>query len=187
MKKIIILAVFVLILVAVAGVFLWQDQKEVRELNKNLPKGVKVVKSLIGQEYKVVNKIDGYSFKIPRKWGGIEEIKYAPEGSEQGYTSSSLGLSGKEGESRIVAIDHIKMEKSESDLEVWAKNYFNAFGLIGFDFHKEKIGQLETVKTQEDTHFLGMYVYFFQRDNVVYAIVGGSEEFIREIIASGKW
>ena len=65
-KKIIIIISIVLILVAGGGFFWWNgNQKDVRELNKNLPEGVRVMKSLIGNEYKVVNKIDGYEFKVP--------------------------------------------------------------------------------------------------------------------------
>ncbi|MFH1181230.1 MAG: hypothetical protein V1705_02370, partial [bacterium] len=76
-KKIGIL-IFVLVL-AGGSFFYWQqNQKDISRLNKNLPKGVKVEKSLIGfgNEYKVVNKIDGYEFKIPREWNGLEEIEY---------------------------------------------------------------------------------------------------------------
>ena len=70
--------VFVLLLIS-GGVFYWQNnQKDVREFNKNLPVGVKVAKNIFGfgQEYKVVNKIDGYEFKVPSAWKGIEKIEY---------------------------------------------------------------------------------------------------------------
>jgi len=79
-KKYIVIGLVVLILAAIgAGLFLWQNQKDVRELNKNLPNGIRVVKSLVGNNYKVINKIDGYEFKIPKEWKGINEINYAPE------------------------------------------------------------------------------------------------------------
>lgn len=49
------------------GVFLWQkSQVDVQTLNKTLPEGVRVTKSLLGNEYRVVNKIDGYEFGIPK-------------------------------------------------------------------------------------------------------------------------
>ena len=70
--------VFVLLLIS-GGVFYWQNnQKDVRELNKTLPVGVKVAKNLFGfgNEYKVINKIDGYEFKVPSAWKGIEKIEY---------------------------------------------------------------------------------------------------------------
>lgn len=54
----------IILILGTGGFFYWQNQKDVRGLNKNLPKGVKVEKSLIGNEYRVANKIDGYEFKV---------------------------------------------------------------------------------------------------------------------------
>ncbi len=73
MKKLIFWVVSVAVLVLAAGGFFywWQNQADVRELNKTLPEGVRVVKSLIGSEYKIVNKIDGYEFKIPLATGRL--------------------------------------------------------------------------------------------------------------------
>ena len=184
-KKLIILSVFILLLIA-GGVFYWWQQKDVRELNKNLPEGVRVVKTLYG-DYKVVNKIDGYEFKIPREWKGIEEIKYVPESTERGYTASSIGFEGKEGMSRIMAIDRFRIENLEDlNLQLWAKTNFETFGLVG-DFSKDKIGELEIVKTKEHVHLLGMDVYFFKTNFAIYATTGGLEDFIKYIISNGKW
>lgn len=187
MTKKIILLILTVLVVGSAGFFWWQNQKDVRELNKNLPEGVRVVKSLIGKEYKVVNKIDGYEFKVPHKWNGLDRIEYRPEKIEQGYTASSMGLEGKEGVGRILGIDCFKIENLEGfNLEEWAKTYFVKFGLVG-EFTKDKIEEFEIVKTQENVHFGGMYVYFFQKNSVIYGIISGSEEFIRYIITNGKW
>ena len=186
-KKIIVsIGIVIILLLGAGGVFWWQNQKDVRELNKNLPEGVRVVKSLIWNEYKVVNRIDGYEFKASKEWGGINEIEYVPERTEEGYTAASIGIEGKEGGSRIVTIDRFKAEKTDIDLEKWAKTNFEAFGLVG-NFEKDNVAGFRVVKTTEEVHLLAMCVYFFQKDLAIYAIVKGTEEFIRYIIDNGKW
>ena len=183
-KKLIILVIFVLLLI-VGGVFYWWNQKDIRELNKNLPEGIRVVKTLYG-DYKVVNKIDGYEFKIPREWKGIEEIEYTAEQIEKGYTFTTIELEGEKGESRIMVINRFKIEKTDINLELWAESNFESFGLIG-NFSKDNVGKFEIVKTKEDIHLIGMNVYFFKTNSEIYAITGGSEEFIKYIISNGKW
>jgi len=186
MAKKIFFLIIILLLLAGGGVFYWwQNQEDVRELNKGLPEGVRVVKNLKG-EYWIANKIDGYEFKVPDEWGGLREIEYVPASTEKGYTASSIGLRGKEGGSRIIAIDRFKIENPDINLELWAEANFETFGLIG-DFSKDRVREFEIVKTQEEVHLVGMYVYFFKKNSVIYAITCGSEEFIREIIISGKW
>lgn len=185
MAKKVIFLIVVLILFG-GGFFYWQNQADVRELNKNLPEGVKVEKSLFGDEYKVVNKIDGYEFAVPEEWKGVGEMEYIPEENEQGYIASSIGLEGKEGHSRIIGIDRFKISEDINNLEIWAQDNFDTFGLVG-DFAEDKIGQFEVIKTQESVHLLGMYVYFFQKNSAIYAITNPSEDFIRDIISNGKW
>ncbi|MDO8659513.1 MAG: hypothetical protein Q7K54_02830, partial [Candidatus Parcubacteria bacterium] len=68
MIKKIVLLVVVLGLFGGGFFYWWNNQADVRELNKTLPEGVKVVKSFFGGEYKVINKIDGYEFKVPKEW-----------------------------------------------------------------------------------------------------------------------
>jgi len=186
-KKIGIL-VFVLVL-AVGGFFYWQNnQRDVQALNKNLPAGVRVAKSLIGfgKEYKVVNRIDRYEFKVPSAWKGVKEIKYIPERTEEkNYVFTSIELEGKEGVGRIVGINRFKLQNSGVNLEEWAKNSLEISG-ISSNFIKDKIDILEVVKTQEQIGIIG-YIYFFKKNTVIYTITGGSEEFIREIISNGKW
>ena len=188
MKKIVFLIVGIVVLILIGGGFFywWQNQADVRELNKNLPEGVKVVKSLIGNEYKVVNKIDDYEFKIPPEWKGIKEIEYFPEETEQGYTASSISLEGKEGTGRIVDVAQFQIEEPNINLESWVKVYFEKSGLID-DFDKVIIGNFEVVKTREFIWSALGYVYFFKKNLTIYSIVCGSEEFIRYIITNGKW
>ena len=184
MVKRAVLAVLVLGLLAGGFFYWWNSQADVRELNKTLPDGVRVVKGLFGKEYKVINKIDGYEFKVPRGWGGVNEIAYIPEREESGYTVAGVELEGKEGSGRIVVINRFK-EEGES-LKSWAEKNFETFGLVG-DFSENKVEEFDIVKTQENVHLGGMFVYFFKKDNAIYAIVNGSEDFIRYIITNGKW
>ena|SRR3989338_1198780 len=93
-KVIFLISIIVVLLLAGGGVFYWwQNQADVRELNKTLPVGVRVEKSLAG-EYKVVNDIDGYEFKVPGGWMGVQEIAYTPESTEQGYVLAGIELEG---------------------------------------------------------------------------------------------
>jgi len=91
MKKI-ILIVIGLILIGAGLFYWWQNQADVRELNKDLPDGIKVVKSILGEEYRVVNKIDGYNFEIPieaKSWNKIGSVEYKDLTTDDlGYRSS---------------------------------------------------------------------------------------------------
>ncbi len=187
-KKIVI-PVFVLLLIF-GGVFYWQNnQKDIQGLNKTLPAGIRVEKSICGfaREYKVINKIDGYEFKVPSAWKGIKDIIYTPERTEQGYTGASIELEGNAGVGRSIGVDQFKAGNNiAGDLESWVKLEFTTFGLVG-DFTEAKIDEFDVVKTQENIHFGGEYVYYFGKNKFIYSLTGPSEEFIREIIANGKW
>ncbi|MDO8590593.1 MAG: hypothetical protein Q7R65_01300 [bacterium] len=59
-KKTAIAILILVVILAGGGFLLWQNsQAAVKDLNATLPEGVRVVKSLFGNEYKVVNKLDG--------------------------------------------------------------------------------------------------------------------------------
>ncbi len=181
-------ALFIIILAFIGGGFFywWSSQADVRELNKTLPEGVRVIKSLIGDEYKVVNKIDNYEFKIPPEWQGVREVEYIPERTEKEYIAASIGLEGNEGTGKIIAIDQFRSTTSISSLKNWAENNLKTFGLTA-DFNEGIIGEFEVVKTQEFLFSVLGYIYFFKNDSVIYAITCGSEEYIYYIITNGKW
>lgn len=177
--------IVVLVLIS-GGFFYWQqNQADVRELNKTLPAGVRVAKSLIGNEYKVVNKIDGYDFKVPMEWRGIKEVEYISEREESGFRGTSINIEGLEGGARGLGVDRFKIERNPNLID-WAKNMFSTVGLDG-DFKSETIKNFEVIKTQENLHLVGMYMYFFKKDSAIYSITNGSEEFIRYIITNGQW
>ncbi|RLC35198.1 MAG: hypothetical protein DRZ76_00845, partial [Candidatus Nealsonbacteria bacterium] len=116
-KKIVFLLV-VLGLIGGGFFYWWQNQADVRELNKTLPEGIRVEKSLFGEEYKVVNHIDGYEFKIPPEWKGGKEIEYIPERIEkEKYKMAGIYLAGNEGVFRFININRFKIEKSNIDLK----------------------------------------------------------------------
>lgn len=187
MVKKVVLAVLVLGLFG-GGFFYWQrSQADVRELNKNLPDGVKVVKSLFGNEYRVVNKLDGYSFKVPDEWKGVSDIEYISVREAEGYRGTSLNIGGNTGIGNSVGIDnYISGGEMKGDLKSWAESNFKTFGLTG-TFFEDVVGQINVVKAKEEIHLLGEQVYFFKKELNIYVITGGSEEFIKEIILNGKW
>lgn len=184
----VLLFIIVTLLLAGGGVFYWrQNQADVRELNKTLPEGVRVVKSLFGEEYGVVNEIDGYEFKVPEEWMELKDIDYISEREAAGYIGTSFSVEGNKGVGNVVAIDRYKSGgDNEENLESWAKSNFNAFGLVG-EFTKDKVVESDVIKTQENIHLGGEYVYFFRKNKAVYAITGPSEELLRYIITNGKW
>ena len=184
-KKIIVFFVSIIILTIIGVFFYWKNlQKELISLNENLPEGIKVTKTLMG-DYEIVNKIDNYSFGAPKSWEGILEIDHLPEGEEAGYIASSINIEGKTLNCRIVAIDKFQA-KSEDDLIVQASNIFDAFGLT-YSFIKYRIGDINTVISRENDDLMGMSICFFKKGLFIYSITSCSEEFIEEIIINGKW
>jgi hypothetical protein len=183
-KTVLITAVLLLIII-VLGLFFyyWNGQKEIRILNEGLPEGVGVVKT-ITNEYKIENDLDGYKFRIPKEWEGVGEIFYTPQRTENSYTTATIELEGKEGGSIILIVN--KFHGDDEELTEWAENNFNNFELVG-NFSEDNVNGIEVVKTTEDVHLLGMWVYFFEKDGFVYAITNGSEDYIKYIIANGEW
>ncbi len=170
-----------------AGFFLWQNQKDVKEVNKNLPAGIKVVKGLFSSDdYVVVNKIDGYEFKLPKEWKGVKDVEYTPEKNEKGYSWTVFGIEGQAGYSKIFAITKFKTIGS-LELHSWVENNFKDFGLFAENLDSVKIENFDIIKIQENIHLLGAYLYFFQKESSIYVIRGGSEDFIKYIIENGKW
>lgn len=187
-KKTPLLGFILFVLFVVGTIFLWQaDQKEVKELNATLPDGIKVTKGFLSDNYGVVNKIDGYEFGVPREWGGVKEVEYIPEREVEDITVVSIGLEGLEGGARILSLDvYILDEFDEVDLFSWAQNIWNIFELEG-ELSQDNVERFSVVRAQEDKHLGGTFVYFLKELSKIYVFNNGSEEFIREIILSGKW
>ena len=187
MRRKIIISLLILSFLAAAGsvFWWWQNQKDLRDLNKTLPEGVRVVKGLWGNEYKVVNKIDGYEFKVPKEWNGIEEIEYIANREAEGFKGTSIFVMGRIGQARTVSIDVFEADE-DRQLKEWAQYFFDIFDLAG-TFNGTKIGNLDVIKTNENEHLGGAYIYFIEKNKKNYVFTGGSEEFISEIILNGQW
>ena len=185
-KTLFLIILGLLIVVLAGGVFWWwQDQSEVKELNKNLPKGVRVVKSLFGKEYKVINEIDGYELKIPKEWGGLAKIEYFEEEKNRTTGLSLEGLRGKEKELGVICY---KLNQENISLEDWVKELFRKFKLSDLiKIEKKKIGDFEVVQVRAEEQFKGFVWNFFKKNLKIYEIDGISNELLREIILNGKW
>jgi len=190
-KKIVLLLV-VLGLVGGGFFYWWQGHADERALNTTLPEGIRVDKCLLTGEWRVINKIDGYEFKIPPEWKGVREVEYIGKRKVRNMDVVSIGIEGFEEQpgvfsiDRILSIDKFIVSDIQVDLEEWAKRLFNELGLEG-DFRKEVIGNIEVVKIQENKHLGGTYVYFLENIDGIYMFNNASEEFIRYIIANGQW
>ena len=189
MKKIIFL-VLVILLISAGGFFWWQEsQKDVKELNKNLPDGIKVTKSFLG-EYKVINKIDGYEFKAPKEWRGVGNI----DRYEVSKNSNRLIIESPPAfVTDLIALDRYKEEVEE--LKPWIIDLYRSLlgiegGLTGYEIQEEELGSLKVIKLKEISPTVSIS-YFFQNKNksTIYELrsVIWTEESIREIITNGKW
>lgn len=182
MSKKIALAIFGVFVILVAGggfFWWWQDQEDVRELNKDLPEGIRVVKSLAG-EYRVVNKIDGYEFKVPQRWRGLAEIDHVPERRISEMATSGFILTSPTGV--IIGIDQYKMNQPEKELETLIKEFFEPEGLL----EKLRIGHYEVIKVEIE-RLAGSQIYFLKRNSKVYVVGSFEDNDIQEVILSGKW
>ena len=183
-KKVLFVTIILLIFAGVFCFVCWQNQKDVRELNKNLPAGIKVIKSFIGKDYKVVNKIDGYEFKVPQEWKEIKEIKYYPE-EEKNEGITGLSLEGVEGKEKSLGIISYRLNETSIDLEKWVRERFQKFKLSEV-VKIEKINP-EVVKVSAEEYLADFNWYFLKNGIKIYEISGISEELAQEIITNGQW
>ena len=173
-------------LIAIGVFFYWKNlQTELVSLNESLPEDITITKTLTG-DYKITNKIDGYSFKAPVTWDGIKEIEYTPEMEEEGYSFTSINFEGKIFGCGAIAISKVK-SISKNDLITQATSFFNTFGLVS-EFDNKNIGKIKTIISKENAGFIGsVKAYLFQKENYFYVITCCSGDFIEEIIINGTW
>ncbi|MFH1188061.1 MAG: hypothetical protein V1688_04370 [bacterium] len=211
--------IFVLFL-AGGGFFYWQNnQKDIKELNKTLPAGVKVVKNIFGfgNEYKVINKIDGYEFKVPTEFmhrGGIEFIKYAniTDDNELGYrlsmdekfqkiiiSETALVIQGRDGWDGT-EIRRLKIEKdiSLNDFIEEFKSRFLPKSTERLEIVPKvdmlQMGDFTVLKLSQSIKSLrtentnsSTLFYFFRKNSAFYIIDHNSDNIVSEIIINGKW
>ena len=176
--------VFILMLLGVGGVFLWQkNQKEVAELNKGLPEGMRVVKNLQG-EYWVVNKLDGYEFRAPETWSGIRSINYFRDFPIQNTTG--FILESPYGD--LIRLVQYGLGESNFEIEDWVKELNDKFEGIYQKYGKEHLQGYEVIKAEEEEFGIAIS-YFFREKSNIYEIKAFRiyEDWIQEIISSGKW
>lgn len=187
-KKFIIFIILILLLIAGKVFWWWESGKELRELNKSLPEGIKVEKRE-GQQV-VVNKKDGYEIKVPDEWKGVRNLNYRE--IEDGR-QRTIYLEANEGQ--IIEIRTHQLAQTNIELESWVKDLIESLQDSRYSpntliLGKEKIGNYEILKTKEEgTHIMPtFYFYYFQKDSKIYEIFTDySEENIRDIILKGKF
>ncbi|MEK9135247.1 MAG: hypothetical protein AAB451_03030 [Patescibacteria group bacterium] len=213
-KKIGIL-VFVLIL-AGSGFFYWQNnQKDIQALNKILPAGVKVAKNLFGfgNEYKVINKIDGYEFKVPSAWKGIEKIEYEDvidtdlsikkqtkeDFSKKIVSETNLYVGGFGSLdymlTRILRLNNIIdlnkfVEEFQKIYSPYAKTERSESSpkIKDFIIGDSRGFKLYTVfKSKTGNELITDEYYFFGKDYKIYIFSHFNDDFVRKFIADGKW
>ncbi|MBI4359333.1 MAG: hypothetical protein HY577_02000, partial [Candidatus Nealsonbacteria bacterium] len=151
-RKIIVFLLILGFLAAAGSVFWWwQNQQATAKLNETLPEGVRVVKSLWGDEYKVVNKIDGYELKVPKVWEGLEKIEYTPRNTVEGYVATSLYLIGLKGRGKTMSIDLYGAGDKDEELKTWTEELFRVFDLSG-DLEETVVSNIKFLKTIEEKH-----------------------------------
>jgi hypothetical protein len=211
MKKIIFFAV-ILVLAGAGFFYWWQNQADVRELNKTLPEGVKVAKSIFGDEYRVVNKIDEYEFKVPPEWKDIELAVYMDiTNDELSYRygfgqelkniiiyEGALGI--QDSEQHQIELRTLKIDKN-LDMETLV-NEFGSTNIPQFKTMKFTLVTNELIVNNMNVlklSFVGKSswgseltlapYYFLRGEKKVYVLFFDTknEEVMREIISNGKW
>lgn len=202
--------IFTIVLLLVAGgVFYWKNQQEVVDLNKELPDGVRVVKTLTG-DYVVVNKIDGYSFKVPDEWEGLSKAIY------KDITKTELSI-GEALQKKIIFESYLLIEGTRplDGMELRVLKFIDDINLNTFveqfkeiympfrktetseffpqiaDFIVENLKGLKLSILLQSKYGSEMVLsdqyYFFKKDSKIYIVMHFDDEFVREFIANGKW
>lgn len=183
-RKIILFAVFVL--AVCLAYYLWQtnQQKDVQEINKTLPQGIKIAKNL-KNEYSLVNDIDNYEFPIPAQWQGLDTVEYTPTRTASGYIGSSIFLMGKQGPNRTLSVDAFQ-ENENKDLKQWAEDFADAFDL-NIVLGETQLAGLSLVTSYDENYLNGTFLFFLKVNGKVYLLSGGSDDPLKEIISNGRW
>ena len=179
MKKNIIFAVGFALILAIAWVyFVWQGGEELRELNKDLPEGIRVVERNGGQV--VVNEKDGYEITVPEKWGGLESVNWR-ESSR--FEKGIVSIEGK-----YYQLTEIKVfsQKEKIDMEKWVKELWkeNSTIYIEPEIVEEKIlNDYERIKANSFGGMIGdLFFIYIQINSNIYEFSSDLEEIIQDVI-----
>ncbi|MBT9167583.1 MAG: hypothetical protein DDT19_00921 [Syntrophomonadaceae bacterium] len=191
-KKTIVLIMLLLLTIAGGGAFWWwQSGKELRELNKDLPEGVKVVKSLTGQ-YRVANERDGYRINWPKKKLRIvyyEERQnvektlppFFPQEVKKLFVSGTDLFLGEYIILPEVEIGYFKL-KNGIDLEKFRQIFENS-PFADSTINLEQKGEFE-VLIIKDSYQVN---YSFKINSKLYSIVCPEEDLCQNILQNSKW
>ncbi|HOK34764.1 MAG TPA: hypothetical protein PLB19_01335 [Candidatus Paceibacterota bacterium] len=188
-KKITISIIVIALLLIGGGVYWWwQSKVELQELNKNLPQGIRVERR--NNQEVVVNTLDGYEIKVPKEWGGLENVEYLDK-------ESGLTLKSKNTEDWVLINSYensYEIENSKSNLNDWLNIHFKEQPLffpesITSIFGEENIKNYHIIKVKTDDPLIGThFFYYFQQNSKIYEIYTDySEESIREVILNGNF
>jgi len=82
----------------------------------------------------------------------------------------------------------VKLENEQISLESWTQERIIKSIPSHWKIEKQFLNDIETIKLWSEKQSLsGIPLYFFKKDSKIYNISGTSEDFIRYIIANGKW
>lgn len=192
-KKLFIPLIIIILLLIAGGVFWWwHSGKELRELNKDLPEGVNIIKNLTGQ-YMIVNEQDGYRINWPEK--KLEIVYYeerqniektlppffSQEVKKLFVSKTSLFL----GEYAIlpeVTINCFKL-KNGIDLEKLRQTYDNSSFFANSTINLEQKGEFE-VLIIKDSYQVN---YSFKINSKLYNIACPEENLCQSILQNSRW
>ena len=185
MNKKIIIAVVVLALGFASFFLLTLGPKkiELKDLEKNLPEGIKVWQ--VGNLYEVSNKTDGYILKMPETWKGFKSLSYSAE-KESEEPKTLLILEGLE-PGDLFAVSAYQLKESKTDLESWLNQLLEKSKELNWQKEKKKAGKFNAIKVSENKYLENLVSYFFKKGDRIYEVSGFSEETIKEIVKEGKW
>ncbi len=183
MKKKIFIFFFLFLVFLCFFLLLYFKDKEIRELNKNLPQGVYFEKR--GKDLFLINKLDGYELKIPESWGGVREVRYV-EGElsfQAKFTDDWVAVNKIILQDQKITIDEFvtqKIKALKEGKEVKGK-HFSPFAKIE---GKEVLNGKKIIKMVDKDPIIGeCFVYYLKQKNLIYEIYSDfSENSVRLII-----
>lgn len=181
-KKVIIIGAVILLLVAIGGgvFYWWQSGKELREINKDLPSGVKAEKK--DDQSILQNEAEGYEIKIPDGWGGIDNAEYTGE-----VGSGQFSIKSKETDEwvSIFTFNDVK----QPDFHTWVEQHLKEFeGMRFFSpiiTGEETLNGHEVIKVRDVNPTGTFYFYFVKNGSKVLEIYTDySENAVREVVSN---
>lgn len=178
MRKNITFAIIILILIAGGISFWWQNGAELRELNKNLPEGIRVVERN-GQQV-VVNEKDGYEIAVPEKWGGLESVDWRESFQ---FEKGIVSIEGKK--YQLIEIK-VFSKKEKIDMEKWIRELWKENPIIYIEptiIEEEIFNDYKMMKANSFGGTIGdLFFIYIQINSNIYEFSSDSEEIVQDVI-----